>query len=242
MSGGVGGRRRRRDRRPTVGASPIYPTTPTVILMSREKILSFTKTYYDKNGVSPSIRAIADRVDGVDRKNFYEYFKDKDELLVALGIKEEVVKPEAAMKAKKKMAEKGGDYLVTLNRAQSEKLIALAYLEGEPVSMVIDEILEDQRQVRQVMVEINGGILDSEIIDAILHPELVYEGWNVSQFAGKPWILLNCNKCGDPILCGEGIDYNKWLFEFMPLVKRIIRITCADCQPKPPVYTRIPAR
>ena len=209
--------------------------------MSREKILSFTREYYDRHSVSPSIRAIADGVDGVDRKSFYQYFKDKDELLVALGIQEEVVKPEAAMEAKKRAAEKGGDYFVTLNRAQSEKLLAISYMEGKPVSMVVDEILEDQRQVRQVMFEVNGGILDSELIDAILNPELVYEGWNVSEFAGAPWIKLQCNKCGDPLWLGEKIDFNKWLFEIFPVIKRSVRLTCEDCLPKPPVYIRIPA-
>ncbi len=241
MSGAVGGRRRRRDRRPTVGASPIYPTTPTVILMSREKILSFTKTYYDKHDVSPSIREIADGVDGVDRKSFYQYFKDKNELLVALGIQEEVIKPKAAMEAKKRAAEKGGDYLVTLNRAQSEKLIAIAYMEGKPVSMVVDEVLEDQRQVRQIMVDINGGTLDGELIEAILNPGLVYKKWNVSVFAGKPWFLLKCKKCGDPQFFGEGLDATKWLFEIMPLLTKALKVTCKDCVPKRPVYIRIPA-
>ncbi len=209
--------------------------------MSRDRILSFTRKYYDKHGVSPSIRAIADGVEGVDRKSFYQYFNDKEELLVALGIKEEVVKPEAAMEAKKKAAEKGGDYRVTLNTAQSEKLIALAYMEGKPVSMVVDEILEAQRQVRQIMFEVNEGILDSEIIHAILNPELVYKGWNVSEFAGKPWIMLNCNKCGDPLFYGEGVDSNKWLFEFLPIIRRVFRPTCEDCLPKPPTIIRIPA-
>ena len=209
--------------------------------MSRDRILSFTRKYYDKHGVSPSIRAIADGVDGIDRKSFYQYFEDKDELLVALGIKEEVVKPEAAIEAKKRAAEKGGDYRVTLNTAQSEKLIALAYMEGKPVSMVVDEILEDQRQVRQVLLEVNGGILDSEIIDAILHPDLVYKGWNVSDIAGKPWFILNCNKCGEPLFFGEGVDFNKWVFEILPVIKRIFTLTCENCLPKPPVYIRIPA-
>ena len=209
--------------------------------MSRDRILSFTKEYYDKHGVSPSIRAIADGVDGVDRKNFYKYFEDKDELLVALGIQEEVVRPEAAMEAKKKAAEKDGDYRVTLNRAQSEKLIALAYMEGKPVSMVVDEILEDQRQVRQIMLEVNGGILDSEIIHAILNPELVYKGQNVSDIAGKPWFMLKCIKCGDDIFIGEGVDSNKWLFEILPIIRRVFRPTCDDCLPKPPTIIRIPA-
>lgn len=210
--------------------------------MSREKILSFTKTYYDTHGVSPSIRVIADRVDGVDRKNFYEYFEDKDELLVALGIKEDVVKPKAAMEAKKKVSEKGGDYRITLNQAQSEKLIAIAYMEGKPISTVVNEILEEQRQVRQVMVEINGGILDSDIIDAILHPELIYDGFNVSEFAGAPWIKLQCNRCGDPCWFGEKFNYNEWIFKIMPIILRHLRPTCDDCLPKTRVYARIPAR
>ena len=209
--------------------------------MSREKILSFTRIYFDKHGVSPSIRAIADGVDGVDRKSFYQYFKGKGELLVALGIQEEVIKPEAAMEAKKRVAEMGGDYLVTLNRAQSEKLIAISYMEGKPVSMVVDEILENQRQVRQVMFEVNGGILDSELVDAILNPELVYEGWNVSEFAGAPWIKLQCSKCGDPLWLGEEINFNKWLFEIFPVIKRSVRLTCEDCLPKPPTIIRNPA-
>lgn len=213
---------------------------PWLYGMSREKILSFTKIYFDKHGVSPSIRAIADGVDGVDRKSFYQYFKDKGELLVALGIKEEVIKPEAAMEAKK-AAKKDGDYLVTLNRGQSEKLIAIAFMDGKPVSLTVDEILEDQRQVRQVMVDVNGGRLDSEIIRAILNPELVYEGWNVSEHAGKPWFILKCSKCGDDIFIGEGIDYNKWLFEVLPVIKRVFSLTCDDCLPKPPTITRIPA-
>ncbi len=211
--------------------------------MSREKILSFTKTYYDKHGVSPSIRAIADGVDGVDRKNFYDHFSSKSELLTDLRIETEKsdLPQAAAMEAKKKAVRKDGDYLVTLNRTQSEKLIAISYMEGKPVSMVVDDILEDQRQVRQIMDEVNGGTLDVDVIDAILNPELVYEGWNVSEHAGKPWFILKCNKCGDDIFIGEGIDYNKWVFEVLPVIKRALRITCGDCQPKPPVYTRIPA-
>lgn len=214
---------------------------PWLYGMSREKILSFTKTYYDKHGVSPSIRVLADGVEGVDRKNFYDHFEDKDELLVALGINEEVIKPEAAMEAKKKAVKRDGDYLVTLNRSQSEKLIALAYMDGETVSTVVDEMLENQRQVRQVMGEINEGILDSDVMDAILNPELVYEGWNVSEFAGKPWIMLRCRKCGDPHFMGEGVDFNRWLFEILPVVRRVFKITCDKCQPKPTVIFRIPA-
>lgn len=209
--------------------------------MTRNKILSFTTEYYDKHGVSPSIRAIADGVEGVDRKNFYQHFEDKAELLVALGIQEEVVKPEAAMEAKKRTAEKGGDYLVTLNRGQSEKLLALAYMEGKTIPMIVDEILEDQRQVRQVMLEVNGGTLDSGIIDAILNPDLVYKGYNVSDIAGKPWFTLNCCRCGSDIFLSEGDDFNKWLFEVMPIIRRVFTLTCEDCLPKPPTITRIPA-
>ena len=209
--------------------------------MSRNKILSFTTKYYDKHGVSPSIRAISDGVDGVDRKNFYHFFEDKAELLVALGIQEEVTRPEAAMEAKKKATEKGGDYRITLNQAQSEKLLAIAYMEGKPVSMVVDEVLEDQRQVREILLEVNEGRLDGDVIDAILNPDLVYNGWNVSKFAGKPWVMLNCNKCGEDIFVGEDIDLAKWVFEIMPIMKRVFRPNCEDCQHKSYSLIRIPA-
>ena len=209
--------------------------------MSRNKILSFTKTYYDKHGVSPSIRAIADGVDGVDRNSFYQYFKDKDELLVALGIKEEVVKPEAAMEAKKS-AKKTGDYLVTLNRTQSEKLIAIAYMEGKTTSMVVDEILEEQRQVREIMFEVNEGILNADIIDAILHSDLVYNGSNVSRFAGKPWFVLNCIRCRTPVLFSEELNSTRWLLETLPAIKSVLSITCEDCYPNSHSHLRIPVR
>ncbi len=209
--------------------------------MSRDKILSFTREYYDKHGVSPSIRAIADGVDGVDRKNFYQYFKDKNELLVALGIQEEVIKPEAAMEAKKRISEKGDKYSVTLNRSQSEKLIALAYMTGKTTMEVIDEILEDQRQIREIMDEVNEGTLDADVIHAILNQDLVYEGYSVSKHAGKPWLMMKCNRCGDPIFLGEEINYTRWLFETMPMIRRMFSVTCSDCVPKPPGYNRIPA-
>jgi len=203
--------------------------------------MAFSSEYYDTHGVSPSIRAIADGVEGVDRKSFYQHFEDKGELLVALGIQEEVIKPEAAMDAKKRTVEKGGDYLVTLNRAQSEKLIAIAYMEGKPVSRVVDEVLEDQRQVRQVMFEVNGGKLDSELIDAILHPELVCAGYNVSNIASKPWLTLKCNKCGKTLFFGEEVNSIEWLFEIMPIIRRVFTPTCKGCQPKPYSLIRIPA-
>ena len=211
--------------------------------MTREAILKFVRDYYDREDRTPSVRTIAEAVPGVDRASFYDFFASKNELLNALGIElEESDLPQAAaMEAKKKAVRKDGDYLVTLNRTQSEKLIAISYMDGKPVSVVFDEILELQRQVRQIMGEVNGGTLDVDVIDAILNPELVYEGWNVSEHAGKPWFILKCSKCGDDIFIGEGIDYNKWVFEVLPVIKRTLRITCADCQPKPPVYTRIPA-
>ena len=61
----------------------------------------------------------------------------------ALGIEpEESDLPQAAaMEAKKKAVRKDGDYLYTLNRTQSEKLIAISYMDGKPVSDVFDEIL-----------------------------------------------------------------------------------------------------
>ena len=209
--------------------------------MSRNKILSFTKTYYDKHGGSPSIRAIADGVDGVDSDSFYQYFKDKDELLVALGIKEEVVKPEAAMEAKKS-AKKTGDYLVTLNRTQSEKLIAIAYMEGKTTSMVVDEILEEQRQVREIMFEVNEGTLDSETIDAILHPNFIYRGHNISRISNKPWFLLNCNRCRTPILLSEELNSARWLLETLPAIKSVLSITCSDCYPNSHSHLIIPVR
>ena len=101
--------------------------------------------------------------------------------------------------------------------------------------------MEEQRQVRQVLLEVNGGRLDSGVIRAMLDPELVYEGWNVSEFAGAPWIRLNCIKCGDPLFIGEEIDFNQWLFGILPVIQRIITLTCNDCLPKPPVIIRIPA-
>lgn len=212
--------------------------------MTREAILSFVREYFVRENDTPSIRTIAESVPGVDRASFYQHFKDKSELLVALGIEveESDLPQDAAMEAKKKEAKKEGDSFVTLNRTQEEKVIAIAYMEGKTTSMVIDEMLEDQRQVRQVMFEINEGRLDAEIIDAILNPELVYKGYNVSEIAGKPWFMLNCNKCGSDIFLSEEREFNKWLFEIMPIMKRAFRPTCGDCQPKPSEYTRIYAK
>lgn len=204
--------------------------------------MSFASEYYNKHGVTPSIRDIEKKVEGIDRKNFYNHFQDKAELLVALGIQEAVVRPEAAIEAKKKAAEKGGDYRITLNNAQSEKLLAIAYMEGKPVAMIVDDILEAQREIRKVLLEVNEGRLDNETIDAILNPDHVYNGWNISKFAGKPWVMLNCNKCGEDIFIGEDIDFTKWVFEITPIMNKVFRTTCEDCQPKPIEFTRIYAR
>jgi len=209
--------------------------------MTREKILDFVRDYYDETGKIPSVRIIAKEVEGVNRANFYGFISSTDELPIALGIEpiQTPRKPVEAMAARRAKGDKS--YRITLSETQSQRFAALAFMEGCDVGMVIDGVLDRERQIREIMVEVNEGVLDSEIIEAVLHPELVYKGLNVSEFAGKPWIMMNCYKCGEPILCGEGIEQNKWLFEFMPLVKRMIRITCADCQPKPPVYIRIPA-
>lgn len=213
--------------------------------MTRAAILSFVRDYFVRENSTPSVRAIAEAVPGVDRASFYDFFSSKNELLDALGIEvEENDLPQvAAMEAKKRTAEKEDGYLVTLNRGQSEKLIALAYMEGKTVPVIVDEILEDQRQVRQVMLEVNEGILTSDIIDAILNPDLVYKGYNVSDIAGKPWFMLNCNRCGSDIFLSEESDFNKWLFEVLPVIKRVFtRITCGDCQPKPHNIVQTPVR
>lgn len=209
--------------------------------MTREKILDFVRDYYDETGKIPSVRTISKEVEGVNRANFYGFISSTDELPIALGIEpiQTPRKPVEAMAARRAKGDKS--YRITLSETQSQRFAALAFMEGCDVGMVIDGVLDRERQIREIMVEVNEGVLDSEIIEAILHPELVYKGLNVSEFAGKPWVLMNCNKCGDDMFIGEGIEQNKWLFEFMPLVKRIIRITCEDCQPKPPRIIRIPA-
>jgi len=211
--------------------------------MTREAILKFVREYFVRENDTPSIRTISESVPGVDRASFYQHFKDKSELLVALGIEvEESDLPQvAAMEAKKKEAKKEGSALVTLNRTQEEKVIAIAYMEGKTTSMVIDEMLEDQRQVREILLEVNEGILDNETIDAILNPDLVYKGMNVSKFAGKPWINLHCKNCGIDIIVGEDLNI-KWLLEFLPIIKRELPLICEDCQPKPVKYTRIYTR
>jgi len=78
--------------------------------------------------------------------------------------------------------------------------------------------------------------------DQELHPKFVYEGWNVSEFAGKPWIVLNCKKCGEAIFYGEGFEFNQWLFEVMPRIRRAITVTCSGCQLKPYSIIRVPVR
>lgn len=212
-------------------------------MMYRETVLKFIKAHHGKTGKVPSIRTIAENVDGVTKSNFYNFFSGGiNEALGLVGIQTVVEKPEAAMEARKKTVKKDGDSLVTLNRTQCEKFIALAYMDGKPVSMVIDEMLEDQRQIRQIMIETNDGILDSDIIDAILHPDLVYEGRNVSDIARKPWFIVNCNRCGDPLVFSEERDFNRWLFEIMPVLRRVFNPTCEDCLPKPYSIIRIPTR
>jgi len=203
--------------------------------MIRGQILSFTRKYIDKHGEPPSIRDIAEGVDGVDRKSFYHYYRDKKELLVELGIKKEVIKPTAAIEARRKAGEKGGDYLVTLNRAQSEKLIALAYMDGTPVSMVVNDLLDEQRQIRQIITKVNGGELDSEIIKAILHPEHIYRGVNVSQLAGRPWVALGCRKCGTPVFIRDG--HAAWR-DMIRILDSNFKTRCANCQPQSPIRLR----
>jgi len=208
--------------------------------MTREKILEYVRDYYDETGNIPSVRAIAQKVEGVNRANFYTFFASTDELAVALGFEpmEAPRKPVEAMEARKVKSDSG--YRITLNETQSKRLLALAFMENRDVSVVIDDILDRERQIREVMEQVERGGLDSELIEAILNPELVYKSWNVSEFAGKPWIMLKCKKCGDPLFYGEALDSTQWLFEILPAIKRAFHVTCNDCLPKPRSFIRIP--
>ncbi len=212
--------------------------------MTREAILRFVREYYVRENDTPSIRVIAESVPGVNRASFYQHFKDKGELLVALGIEvdESDLPQDAAMEAKKKAMEKGASYHITLNQSQSENLLAIAFMESEPASAVVDELLENYRQVREILLEIDEGRLDAEMIAAILNPNLVYKGHNVSDIAGKPWFMLKCNRCGDDVFISEERTI-EWLFYILPAIKRMfLGTTCDDCQPKPISYTRIYAK
>lgn len=208
--------------------------------MPRQQVLRFIEEFHLKQGEPPSIRTIAKNIDGVSKTNFYDLFpKGINEALNLLGIEGTVDGPTEALEARKAKTDTG--YRITLSETQSKRILALAFMENRDVSMVIDDVLDRERQVREVLDQVDGGGLDSELIEAILNPELVYKGWNVSEFAGKPWIMLKCKRCGDPLFYGEGVDSTKWLFEIMPMIRRMFSVTCSDCVPKPPGYLRIPA-
>lgn len=209
--------------------------------MTREKILEYIRDYFDETENIPSVRAIAKNVEGVNRGNFYDFFASTDELAVALGIdvEESPRKPVEALEARRAKGEKS--YRLTLTEIQSQRFAALAFMENRDVSMVIDDVLDRERQVREVMDQVEGGVLDSEAIDAVLHSEFVFDGVNVAEFAGKPWLVLPCSRCGDDLYYGAGINSNEWYFTLLPLIKKTIKVTCADCVSERGKFIRIPA-
>lgn len=213
--------------------------------MTRTAILSFARDYHVRTGKTPSVREISEGVEGVDRANFYTFFESKNELLNALDIEieESDLPKKAAMNAKKKQKKQGGDFNITLNRSQSEQVYALAYMEGKPVDTMIDKLLNEQQLIRRVLSQIDEGNLDVDLIESILYPDLVYEGWNVSDFAGKPWVMLQCRKCGESVFFGEGVPGNSgtWIIQMSPLIKKMFKTLCPECdQPRGSSHLRIP--
>lgn len=195
------------------------------IYMTKEAILSFVRDYYIEEGKAPSVRAISEAVEGVDRGNFYNFFASKYELLDALGIEpdESDMVPVEAMEARLAAKAPPG-FCITLNERQSRQVLGIAFLEGEEPSMVIDDMLRDQRDLREVLALLDQNVLNADIIRAILNPKYFYRGINISSFAHKPWLMLPCTSCRKPVVFSEVSDPAQWrsltagIKEFFPVV------------------------
>ena len=211
--------------------------------MSKKAILDFVREYYVKEGKAPSVRAISDAVEGVDRGNFYNFFASKSELLDALGIEpdESDMIPVEAMEARLAAKAPPG-FCITLNERQSRQVLGIAFLEGEDPSIIIDDILQNQRELREVLVLLDQNVLNVDIIRAILNPKYFYRGINISGFSHKPWLMLPCTSCRKPVVFSEASDPAQWrsltagIEEFLPV------ITHNRCGLKMPRIVRVPVR
>jgi AcrR family transcriptional regulator len=190
--------------------------------MTREAILDFVREYYVREGTTPSVRAVAEAVSGVDRANFYDLFASKNELLFALGIEpEESDLPQtAAMEARKDKSNSTNRHL--MSELLTNKLYGISHLDGVDPSIELRDMFERDRQIRMILDEIDAGNLTPETIDKMLNPPEKYYGINVSGFSHKPWIALPCRRCGKPTIYGEALDPVGWPF-FMRDIREILR-------------------
>lgn len=199
--------------------------------MSREAVLRFIENYYERHGKAPSIRVIANNVHDVNKTNFYDYFSGGiNEALNTLGIEGFIEKPVKAMEARK--AKTDSDYRITLNESQSLKILAISYMEKKNVPLLIDEMIEQRRDIREILDLIEVDKLDVGVLDAMLHPNQVFNGMNVSTFANRPWVFLDCPYCDEPVIVAEAWDPIKWKFEIKPFLNRYLHPAHLECRPR----------
>ncbi len=142
--------------------------------MLRREILRFIEEFHLREGRPPSIRAIAKNIDEVSKTSFYDYFPGGiNEALGLLGFEGAVEAPRKALEARKAKSESG--YSITLNEAQTRKLLGIAFLEGKDESVVIDELLDNQREIREILEQVGVGSIDVDTIYAMLNPTQIYK-------------------------------------------------------------------
>ena len=129
---------------------------------------------------------------------------------------------------------------ITLNENQTRRILGIAFLENKPAEMVIDEILDYQREIREIMDEIDEDKLTPEMIEKMLHPKEVYHGINISSFSHSPWMMIPCRRCGGPLIYSKAINPAQWLY----LIKNIATVLRAEhikCEPTRRSSMRQPA-
>lgn len=208
--------------------------------MPRQQVLRFIEDYYDKEGRPPSIRAIAKKIAGVSKTNFYDLFPGGiNEALNLLGIEGKVEGPTEALEARRAKSETG--FRIILNEAQTRKLLGIAFLEGKDESIVLDEMLDNQREIRGILEQVGLGAIDTDTIHAILNPTQIYKKWNVSEFSHMPWFTIRCRVCGKDIFYGEALTPLHWTTGIKPNLRRFFKCVHEECKPKRPMIIRIPA-
>ena len=117
----------------------------------KEEILDFIKKYSDKEGKSPPIREISDKIKGVNRSNFYQFYPDGiAEACKAAGVTRPTKRMKDTSKASKARKTRKNDKfpIICLDSESNQKAWVLSTLENKDPQSLIADLLDQARFFR----------------------------------------------------------------------------------------------